>query len=82
MFGHYIHNIYGLTETTSPCLAVPLHGAAPVDEASGALTAHCRKRLAAYKYPRQVEIIAELPKTVTGKVLRRELRARARRETG
>ena len=38
MFGHYIHNIYGLTETTSPSHAVPLHGAAPVDEASGALS--------------------------------------------
>ena len=38
IFGHYIHNIYGLTETTSPSHAVPLHGAAPVDEASGALS--------------------------------------------
>jgi long-chain acyl-CoA synthetase len=38
------------------------------------LIAHCRERMAAYKYPRQVEIIAELPKTVTGKILRRELR--------
>ena len=38
MFGHYIHNIYGLTETTSPSHAVPLHGSAPVDEASGALS--------------------------------------------
>ncbi|GAA2866803.1 hypothetical protein GCM10010472_25190 [Pseudonocardia halophobica] len=37
-FGHYIHNIYGLTETTSPSHAVP-HGAeAPVDPASGALS--------------------------------------------
>ncbi|MBP2368988.1 class I adenylate-forming enzyme family protein [Pseudonocardia parietis] len=37
-FGHYIHNIYGLTETTSPSHAVP-HGAeAPVDTASGALS--------------------------------------------
>ena len=25
-FGQYIHNIYGLTETTSPSHAVPLHG--------------------------------------------------------
>jgi len=32
--------------------------------------------MAAYKYPRQVEILPELPKTVTGKLLRRELRAR------
>ena len=30
--------------------------------------------MAAYKYPRQIEIIDELPKTVTGKILRRELR--------
>jgi long-chain acyl-CoA synthetase len=34
----------------------------------------CRERMAAYKYPRLVEIIDELPKTVTGKILRRELR--------
>ncbi len=217
-FGQYIHNIYGLTETTSPSHAVPLHATAPVDEASGALsvgvpvystavrivaednqdlppgeigelvtegpqvvagywnkpeetaralpggalhtgdvgymdadgwfylvdrkkdqinvggykvwpreiedvlyehkavreaavvgvpdpyrgetvkayvslkpgsevtveelTAHCKQRLAAYKYPRQVEIIEELPKTVTGKILRRELRARARQDAG
>ena len=38
------------------------------------LIAHCRERMAAYKYPRQLEIIDELPKTVTGKILRRELR--------
>lgn len=36
-FGHYIHNVYGLTETTSPCHAVPLHETAPVDPHSGAL---------------------------------------------
>ena len=213
-FGQYIHNIYGLTETTSPSHAVPLHGQAPVDKTSGALSvgvpvyntvvrivaedgrdlpageigelvtqgpqvvpgywnkpeetaralpggalhtgdvgymdrdgwfylvdrkkdqinvsgykvwprevedvlyehaavreaavvgvpdpyrgetvkayvslkpgrtvtpaelvAHCQDRLAAYKYPREVEILAELPKTVTGKLLRRELRTRAR----
>lgn len=38
------------------------------------LSAYCRGRLAAYKYPRIVEIIDELPKTVSGKILRRELR--------
>src|SRR5581483_4041825 len=37
-FGAYIHNIYGLTETTSPSHAVPFHRRAPVDPASGALS--------------------------------------------
>ncbi|WP_214403130.1 class I adenylate-forming enzyme family protein [Pseudonocardia lacus] len=37
-FGHYIHNIYGLTETTSPSHGVPFHAEAPVDPASGALS--------------------------------------------
>ena len=34
----------------------------------------CKIRMAAYKYPRSVEIVDELPKTVSGKILRRELR--------
>jgi long-chain acyl-CoA synthetase len=38
------------------------------------LIAFCKERMAAYKYPRQVEILEEIPKTVTGKILRRELR--------
>ncbi|MFI0713807.1 AMP-binding protein [Streptomyces inhibens] len=41
------------------------------------LSAYCKERLAAYKYPREVEILAELPKTTSGKILRRELRHRA-----
>jgi long-chain acyl-CoA synthetase len=39
------------------------------------LIAFTRERMAAYKYPRTVVILDELPKTVTGKILRRELRA-------
>jgi len=51
------------------------------ETADGAgLIAFCKERLAAYKYPRDVEIVDELPKTVTGKVLRRELRARERQQ--
>ncbi|MBS45023.1 MAG: acyl-CoA synthetase [Nocardioides sp.] len=38
------------------------------------LVAFCKERMAAYKYPREVEVITELPKTATGKILRRELR--------
>jgi long-chain acyl-CoA synthetase len=40
------------------------------------LTEFCRAELAAYKYPRRVEVLADLPKTPTGKLLRRELRER------
>jgi long-chain acyl-CoA synthetase len=35
---------------------------------------YCRERLAAYKYPRSVEIRDTLPKTATGKILKRELK--------
>ncbi|MFF2064991.1 class I adenylate-forming enzyme family protein [Streptomyces sp. NPDC058200] len=41
----------------------------------GELGAYCAERLAAYKYPREVEILPELPKTTSGKILRRELRS-------
>lgn len=41
----------------------------------GELGSYCKERLAAYKYPREVEILAELPKTASGKILRRELRS-------
>jgi long-chain acyl-CoA synthetase len=37
------------------------------------LIAFCKERLAAYKYPRIVEIVDELPKGPTGKILKREL---------
>jgi long-chain acyl-CoA synthetase len=39
-----------------------------------ALVAHARERLAGYKLPRRVLVSDELPKTATGKVLKRELR--------
>ena len=37
----------------------------------------CRERMAAYKYPRRVEFIDELPKSSTQKVLRKILRERS-----
>jgi long-chain acyl-CoA synthetase len=33
--------------------------------------------MAAYKYPRLVEFVDEIPKNVAGKILRRELRGRS-----
>lgn len=41
------------------------------------LVEFCRAHLAAYKYPRIVEIVDEVPKTPTGKFLRRVLRERS-----
>ena len=38
------------------------------------LTAHCKERLAAYKYPREIRLVPELPKGPTGKILKKELR--------
>jgi len=43
------------------------------------LEGYCRQHLAAYKVPRQIEFTAELPKSATGKILKRVLRERAAR---
>ena len=40
-----------------------------------AVVAHCREHLAAYKTPRSVTFSPELPKTGSGKILKRDLRA-------
>jgi long-chain acyl-CoA synthetase len=39
-----------------------------------AMQAWCRDRLAAYKLPREMLIVGELPKTPSGKILRKDLR--------
>ena len=41
-----------------------------------ALLEHCQKLLAAYKVPKEIEFLSELPKSSMLKVLRRELRDR------
>ena len=51
---------------------VSLHAGATLEPAE--LIAFCKARMAAYKVPRVVEIMDELPKTATGKILRREVR--------
>jgi long-chain acyl-CoA synthetase len=45
---------------------------AKIDE-EGVLS-FCRERLAAYKVPRLVQFVTDLPKTSTGKILRRQLK--------
>lgn len=39
------------------------------------LLAHCHDNLARYKVPSRIEVRDELPKTMIGKVLRKDLRA-------
>ena len=41
------------------------------------IMAYCRENMTAYKQPRVIEFRDELPKTPVGKILRRELRAKA-----
>ncbi|MFH2128904.1 MAG: long-chain fatty acid--CoA ligase [bacterium] len=38
------------------------------------IIAHCKRKLAAYKVPKQIAFMDELPKSAIGKILRRELR--------
>ena len=56
----------------------------PSDGLADEIKGFVRERLSAYAYPRRVEFVAELPKTLTGKIRRIELReqelALARRE--
>jgi long-chain acyl-CoA synthetase len=51
---------------------VSVRPGAAADEAE--LVEFCRTRMATYKYPRSIQIMDDLPKTATGKILRRALR--------
>jgi long-chain acyl-CoA synthetase len=44
--------------------------------------AHCKQELAPFKAPRDIEFLPELPKSSMMKILRRELRDKALRQTG
>jgi long-chain acyl-CoA synthetase len=41
----------------------------------------CREKLASYKVPREIEFRDELPKNAIGKVLKRELREEATKQS-
>ena len=49
----------------------------PSDALAQEIKEFVRDRLSAYAYPRRIEFVAELPKTLTGKIRRIELRERA-----
>jgi acyl-coenzyme A synthetase/AMP-(fatty) acid ligase len=52
----------------------PGHDGTP--ELARELQEHCRSVTAPYKYPREIEFTTELPKTISGKIRRVELRER------
>jgi long-chain acyl-CoA synthetase len=69
-------------EDTSTGEAVVAYVVAPGTHAAAtadAVHAHCEQRLARFKRPTRVEIVAELPLTVTGKVQKGRLRGLERR---
>ncbi|TAK49769.1 MAG: 2-aminobenzoate-CoA ligase [Xanthobacteraceae bacterium] len=55
-------------------------GQTPGPDLARALQEHVKASIAPYKYPRQIEFVADLPRTATGKVQRFVLRKRAKGE--
>ena len=59
-----------------PVAVVVLNAGAALDLA--ALQTHCKAHLAAFKVPKELHLVAELPRNPSGKILKRELRGRLR----
>lgn len=55
-------------------------GQQPGDELEADIRDFVKGRLSAHEYPREIEFVDELPMTTTGKVIRRQLREKAREE--
>jgi acetyl-CoA synthetase len=51
-------------------------GYEPTEELKKELQEHVKRTTAPYKYPRIIEFVSELPKTISGKIRRVELRER------
>lgn len=61
------------SETTGEAVKLVVVSSNPALDAE-AVEAFCRERLTAYKVPKVIEFVDDLPKSNVGKVLRRELR--------
>jgi enamine deaminase RidA (YjgF/YER057c/UK114 family) len=61
---------------------VPAAGAAGSDPLARELQEFVKRELAPYKYPRAIEFVGELPRTLTGKLQRYRLRAGSRGSAG
>ena len=56
---------------------VPRDGFDPGPALVADIQAYVKTRLSGHEYPREIEFLSELPMTITGKIMRRELRSRA-----
>jgi long-chain acyl-CoA synthetase len=63
-------------------LRTALTHADDVDDLERRARETCAERLARFKQPRRIEVVEELPRTVTGKVAKGSLRAALRRQAG
>ncbi len=57
-------------------------GHEPSTELAEDIKRFVRERLSAYAYPRRIEFVSDLPKTLTGKIRRIELREREQEGAG
>jgi acyl-coenzyme A synthetase/AMP-(fatty) acid ligase len=55
---------------------VLVKSASPSDDLARELQEHVKRVTAPYKYPRKIEFVDSLPKTISGKIIRKELRER------
>ena len=64
----------GIRGVLVKAFVVLVKGYEPSDELTKQIQDHVKRTTAPYKYPRLIEYRTELPKTISGKILRRELR--------
>ncbi len=70
--------VYGMPDADKgERVAVAVVAKPGADLTGEAIVAYCRDNIAAYKVPAKVEIVNELPKSATGKILKRVLREQA-----
>lgn len=67
-----VYGIPAAVQGEKVAVAVVLKPGAPLS--ADAIIAYCREHIAAYKVPARVDIVTELPKSASGKILKRVLR--------
>ncbi len=87
LLGHAAVRLAGVVGKPDPqrteivkAYVVLTEGYAPSETLARDIQAHVKMRLAAHEYPREIAFVDELPMTTTGKIIRKELRARAAAE--